>query len=136
MFMRIARPLAAGIASCSMQSLSDADCEQRGATNTVWSCALTNHGLEVGKYKLALRVINPWRTGLPLRFANSAQDADVSGWLTLLPGLPGLGSMALDEHDRVGMERYRRPNILKAILPCGRLALKAVKPKHKPLDAI
>lgn len=53
------------------------------ATNTVWSCALTNHGLGVGRYKLAMRVINPWPAGLPLRFANSAQDADVPGWLTL-----------------------------------------------------
>jgi hypothetical protein len=52
-------------------------------TNTVWSCAITNHGLGVGQYRLALRVINPWPTGLPLRFANIAQDADVSGWLTL-----------------------------------------------------
>jgi hypothetical protein len=52
-------------------------------TNTVWSCALTNHGLGVGQYKLAMRVINPWPTGLPLRFADSAQDADVPGWLTL-----------------------------------------------------
>jgi hypothetical protein len=60
-------------------------------TNTVWSCAITNHGLGVGQYKLVLRAINPWPTGLPLRFANSAQDADVPGWLTLgqvsiLPG--------------------------------------------------
>jgi hypothetical protein len=66
-------------------------------TNTVWSCAITNHGLAVGQYKLALRVINPWPTGLPLRFANSGQDADVSGWLTLgqlsilaTPARPGL----------------------------------------------
>jgi hypothetical protein len=53
------------------------------ATNTVWNCTLTNHGLAVGQYKLALRVINPWPTGLALRFSNSSQDADVSGWLTL-----------------------------------------------------
>ena len=53
------------------------------ATNTIWSCALTNHGLGVGQYKFVLRVINPLTTGLPLRFANSAQDADVPGWLTL-----------------------------------------------------
>ena len=53
------------------------------ATNTIWSCAITNHGLAVGPYKLVLRVINPWPTGLPLRFANNTQDADVSGWLTL-----------------------------------------------------
>jgi len=53
------------------------------ATNTVWSCVITNHGLSVGQYKLLLRVINPWPSGLPLRFANGAQDADAPGWLTL-----------------------------------------------------
>ncbi|MGH7971070.1 MAG: hypothetical protein ACREIC_20300, partial [Limisphaerales bacterium] len=71
-------------------------------TNTVWSWAITNHGLAVGRYKIAMRVINPWPTGLPLRFANSAQDADVPGWLTLgevsvlpassRPGLSGAAS--------------------------------------------
>ena len=71
------------------------------ATNTVWSCALTNHGLAVGEYKLALRVVNPWPTGLPLRFANTGQDADVAGWLTLgqfailpAPARPGLSGAA------------------------------------------
>jgi hypothetical protein len=71
------------------------------ATNTVWSCAITNHGLGVGQYKLVLRVINPWPPGLPLRFANSAQDADVPGWLTLgqmsilpVPPMPGLSGAA------------------------------------------
>jgi hypothetical protein len=66
-------------------------------TNTVWSCAITNHGLGAGQYKLALRVLNPWTAGLPLRFANGAQDADVTGWLTLgevsilpAPARPGL----------------------------------------------
>ena len=52
-------------------------------TNSVWSCAIANHGMPVGQYKLALRVLNPWPAGLPLRFTNSAQDTDVPGWLTL-----------------------------------------------------
>jgi hypothetical protein len=71
------------------------------ATNTVWNWTLANHGLAPGRYKLALRVINPLPTGLPLRFGNLAQDADVPGWLTLgqvfiLPGpaRPGLRGAA------------------------------------------
>ena len=53
------------------------------ATNTVWSCVITNHGLGVGQYKIALRALNPWPIGVPLRFANAAQDLDVPGWLAL-----------------------------------------------------
>jgi hypothetical protein len=53
------------------------------ATNTVWSCVITNHGLGVGQYKIAMRVPNPWPIGVPLRFANAAQDLDVPGWPTL-----------------------------------------------------
>jgi hypothetical protein len=71
------------------------------ATNAIWSCSITNHRLAVGQYKLLLRVINPWPTGLPLRFENSAQDADAPGWLTLgevsvipTPARPGLSGAA------------------------------------------
>lgn len=39
-------------------------------------------GLRKGTYTIALRVPNPLRGGLPLRFANTSQD-DHSGWLTL-----------------------------------------------------
>ena len=53
------------------------------ATNTIWSCVITNHGLGVGKYRIALRVVNPWPLGVPFRFANDAQDAYIPGWLTL-----------------------------------------------------
>ncbi len=67
------------------------------ATNTVWSYVQTNHGLGVGQYKILLSVTNPIPNGLPLRFANVAQDADRSGWLTLgqltigsIPARPGL----------------------------------------------
>jgi hypothetical protein len=52
-------------------------------TNTVWSYTQTNHGLAVGQYKLLMRVLNPLTNGVPLRFANQAQDADLTGWLTL-----------------------------------------------------
>jgi hypothetical protein len=71
------------------------------ATNTVWSYAITNHGLPAGQYKIALRVINPLPTGVPLRFANRAQDADALGWLTVgevsilpVPGRPALRGAA------------------------------------------
>jgi hypothetical protein len=30
-----------------------------------------------------LHVINPLAGGIPLRFANATQDADLDGWLTL-----------------------------------------------------
>ncbi|HEY1170356.1 MAG TPA: DUF4832 domain-containing protein [Verrucomicrobiae bacterium] len=33
--------------------------------------------------RLLLRVMNPLKTGFPLRFANKMQDADLNGWLTL-----------------------------------------------------
>lgn len=53
------------------------------ATNTVWSCIQTNHGLGVGQVQLVLRVNNPLPNGVPFRFVNDAQDADFPGWLTL-----------------------------------------------------
>jgi hypothetical protein len=53
------------------------------ATDTLWSFSQTNHGLQPGRYKILLRALNPLLTGVPLRFANQAQDADVAGWLTL-----------------------------------------------------
>jgi hypothetical protein len=52
-------------------------------TNTLWSCVITNHGLGVGQYKIVSGVKNPLANGVPLRFANTAQDANLSGWLTL-----------------------------------------------------
>ena len=75
--------------SWKLSSLSPA------ATSTTWNWAQTNHGLTAGQYKLALRVQNPLSGGVPLRFANQAQDADLPGWLTLgnisiTPGRPSL----------------------------------------------
>lgn len=40
-------------------------------------------GLGAGHYRLLLRATNPLAKGLPLRFANSTQDADLAGWLSL-----------------------------------------------------
>jgi len=54
-----------------------------GATNSVWSFSIVNHGLSAGSYKILLRVQNPLPNGLPFRFANATQDADQFGWLTL-----------------------------------------------------
>ena len=52
-------------------------------TNTLWAWSQAGHGLAAGQYKLLLLVQNPLTNGVPLRFANDAQDADLSGWLTL-----------------------------------------------------
>jgi hypothetical protein len=60
------------------------------ATNAVWSFSQTNHGLGAGTYKILLRVQNPLPNGVPFRFANDAQDADLPGWLTL--GQVSIGS--------------------------------------------
>jgi hypothetical protein len=53
------------------------------AANTAWSFTLPDHGLAAGQYRLLLRVRNPLENGVPLRFANTTQDADLQGWLTL-----------------------------------------------------
>ena len=39
--------------------------------------------VSAGKYTLAVRVPNTLRNGLPIRFANTTQDRDVDGWLSL-----------------------------------------------------
>ena len=53
------------------------------ATNTLWTWSQAGHGLQVGQHKLLLRVQNPLTNGVPFRFANDTQDADLPGWLTL-----------------------------------------------------
>ena len=53
------------------------------ATNTTWSYTRPAHGLPSGVYTLLLAVPNPLTNGLPVRFANESQDADLVGWLTL-----------------------------------------------------
>jgi Domain of unknown function (DUF4832) len=64
-------------------------------TNTILTYAQTNPGLPAGQYKLLMGVQNPMANGIPLRFADLAQDADLVGWLTLgqfsvLPAPPTL----------------------------------------------
>lgn len=48
-----------------------------------WNQNLDVTGLAPGKYQLLMRVRNSLPNGIPLRFANTAQDANVAGWLTL-----------------------------------------------------
>lgn len=50
---------------------------------TDWLYRNDSHQLESGEYKLVLHVLNPLAGGIPLRFANVTQDADLNGWLTL-----------------------------------------------------
>ena len=49
----------------------------------VWNESLDLSGVKSGRYKLAVRVRNPLKNGHPLKFANTTQDADAPGWLTL-----------------------------------------------------
>jgi hypothetical protein len=48
-----------------------------------WTDTLDVTGVKAGRYTLAVRVPNPLPTGKPLRFANSTQDVDAPGWLSL-----------------------------------------------------
>jgi hypothetical protein len=52
-------------------------------TNTAWSWSQTNHGLAAGQYKLLLGARNPMTNGMPISFADTAQNANLAGWLTL-----------------------------------------------------
>lgn len=53
-----------------------------GMTST-WTAPLGTTGLPAGYYTLVLRPVNPLANGVPLRFANAAQDQTLPGWLTL-----------------------------------------------------
>jgi hypothetical protein len=53
------------------------------ATNTAWCHTQFDPGLPAGTYTFLLGVQNPLSNGVPFRFANETQDADVAGWLTL-----------------------------------------------------
>src|SRR5262249_51306575 len=68
------------------------------------------------------------RSGFGLKVSNASPGLDGR----TLPGLPELDPAALDQHDRVGMERYRRPRLCKAVLPCGGFALKTVQQITNP----
>ena len=50
---------------------------------TVWTCKLLSNELPNQARKLALRTVNPLTNGKPLHFANTTQDSDAKGWLTL-----------------------------------------------------
>ncbi|MEK5645618.1 hypothetical protein BK138_30125 [Paenibacillus rhizosphaerae] len=53
-----------------------------GGTDYAFSFS-ANHNLAPGDYKLVMRVVNPLAGGKTLRFANTRQDANKDGWLTL-----------------------------------------------------
>ena len=50
---------------------------------TTWSFNVAGHGLPTGSYTLLVGVTNPLANGKPLRFANSSQDQNLAGWLSL-----------------------------------------------------
>lgn len=49
----------------------------------VWSDSLDLSQTSSGKYTIAIRIVNPLKSGQPVRFANRSQDIDVVGWLTI-----------------------------------------------------
>ena len=51
--------------------------------DSVFNFELKDVHLSPGQYHVLLRVKNPLPSGVPVRFANQTQDADLSGWLTL-----------------------------------------------------
>jgi hypothetical protein len=55
---------------------------QPGTPASARSARIDTHGLRDGRYSIVMRVPNPLRNGIPLRFANTSQD-NTSGWLTL-----------------------------------------------------
>jgi hypothetical protein len=52
-------------------------------TNALWTFNQAAPGLPSGQYKLLIGVMNPVTNCPPLRFADQAQDADLTDWLTL-----------------------------------------------------
>ena len=54
-----------------------------GEPERLWLHEIPAASLAAGKYTLLLRAVNPLDGGLPLRFANTSQDAALPGWLTL-----------------------------------------------------
>jgi len=55
----------------------------RSKQYTIWSFTQTSHGLQPGAYTLVIHVVNPLSNGKALKFANTTQDQDLEGWLTL-----------------------------------------------------
>jgi len=56
---------------------------QPGEIARQWRHVANADGLPTGRYRLLLRVPNPMPGGKSLRFANTSQDQDLAGWLTL-----------------------------------------------------
>jgi hypothetical protein len=54
-----------------------------GEAARVWKEIVPLDGIDAGEYQIVLRVPNPLKNGHPMRFANSTQDQNVPGWLTL-----------------------------------------------------
>ncbi len=54
-----------------------------GDPDRQWTHEIPAKTLPPGSYRLLLRVVNPLKGGIPLRFANTLQDANRDGWLTL-----------------------------------------------------
>lgn len=54
-----------------------------GSADTVWNWKHTARDLKPGRYTLLLQVTNPLPNGHPVRFADTTQDQDLPGWLTL-----------------------------------------------------
>ncbi|CAI6035136.1 DUF4832 domain-containing protein [Cohnella sp. JJ-181] len=65
-----------GTASWNLKSVQPGGADYSFAFNA-------NHNLPAGDYKLVMRVGNPLTGGKTLRFANTRQDANRDGWLTL-----------------------------------------------------
>jgi hypothetical protein len=76
-------------------------------SSTSWSWSQTNHGLAAGQYKLLLAAQNPMTNGIPISFADTAQNADLAGWLTLgiFSVLPGAAPPTMSaKHTTSGLE--------------------------------
>lgn len=54
-----------------------------GDPDRSWSHTVPAGVFKPGAYTVLVRAINPLDGGMPLRFANTTQDADVVGWLSL-----------------------------------------------------
>ena len=55
----------------------------RSKQYTIWSFTKNPHALQPGAYTLVMHVVNPLANGNALKFANTTQDQDLDGWLTL-----------------------------------------------------
>lgn len=55
----------------------------RSKPYTNWSFTKNPHDLQPGAYTLVMHVVNPLANGKTLKFANTTQDQDLDGWLTL-----------------------------------------------------